>query len=77
MPGPVVPDMDCLDVLEVGTGGGPIEVRLPPMLGRGFEVVTDDTRPFDGVPVLGVDAAEVPADPNCFVGDFVGDFEKD
>jgi hypothetical protein len=75
--GPAVADMDCLDVLEAGIGGGPIEVRLPPTLGRGFEVVTDDTRPFEGVPVLGVDAAEVPADPSCFVGDFVGDFEQD
>ncbi len=29
--------------------------------------------PLEGVPVLGVDAADVPADASCFVGDFVGD----
>ena len=74
---PAAPDIDCLDVLEAGTGGGPIEVRPPPTLGRGFEVAAGGTRPPDGVPVLGVDAADVPADASCFVGDFVGDYEGD
>jgi hypothetical protein len=69
-PGP--PARDCLDVRDAGTAGGPIEVRLPLMLGRGFAVVADGARVCEGVPVLGVEVAEVAAD-NCFVGDFVGD----
>lgn len=73
VPGAVVPTDDCLDVRDVGTGGGPIDVRFPATLGRGFVVDIDGTRPLDGVPVLGVDAAEVPADASCFVGDLVGD----
>ena len=73
-PSPLGPDIDCLDVREAGTGGGPIEVRLPLTLGRGFAVVIDATRPLDGVPVLGVDVADVAPDASCFVGDLVGDF---
>lgn len=65
--------MDCLDVLDAGTSGGPIEVRLPLMLGRDFEVGTDGTRPFEGVMVLGEDVPDVAADASCFVGDLVGD----
>ena len=57
-----------------GTGGGPIEVRLPPALGRGLEVVMDGVLAFDGVPVLEVEVLDGPADASCFVGDFVGDF---
>ncbi len=71
--GPAVPANDCLDVLDAGIGGGPIEVRLLLMLGRGFEVDIDRTRPFEGVLVLGEEAPEVAADASCFVGDLVGD----
>jgi hypothetical protein len=48
-------------------------VRLPLMLGRGFKVDTDGTRPFEGVLVLGEDVPDVAADASCFVGDLVGD----
>ena len=74
--GPAVPANDCLDILDAGIGGGPIEVRLPLMLGRGFEVDTDRTRPFEGVLVLGEDVPDVAADANCFVGDLVGDYRR-
>jgi hypothetical protein len=53
-----------------------MEVRLPLMLGRGFEVDTDGTRPFEGVLVLGEDVPDVAADVSCFVGDLVGDYRR-
>jgi hypothetical protein len=49
-------------------------VRLPLILGRAFEVDTDGTRPFEGVPVLGEEVPDVAADASCFVGDLVGDY---
>jgi hypothetical protein len=51
-----------------------MEVRFPVILGRGFEVDTDGTRPFEGVLVLGEDVPDVAADASCFVGDLVGDY---
>jgi len=75
-PGPAVPTNDCLDVLDAGIGGGPIDVRLPLMPGRGFEVDVDGTRPFEGVLVLGEDVPDVAADASCFVGDLVGDYMR-
>jgi hypothetical protein len=68
-PGP--PANDCLDVDE-GLGGGPIEVRVPPMLARGFDIVMEGVLVLDGVPVLGVEAFDV-AEDSCLVGDLVGD----
>lgn len=63
---------DCLTVLVAGIGGGPIDVRVDPIVDvRGF-VATDETREFDGVPVRDVLALDV-AVPSCFVGDLVGD----
>lgn len=50
-----------------------MEVRLPLMLGRGLAVAAGGARVLDGVPVLGVEVADVAAD-NCFVGDLVGDW---
>jgi len=73
LPTPVPPASEGLDVRDAGTAGGPIEVRLPPTLGRGFVIVMDGGLAFDGVPVLGVDVLDVAAD-SCFVGDFVGDY---
>lgn len=73
MPGPEFPVIDCLDVLDAGIGGGPIEVRLPLILGRGFDVGAGGTRPFEGVLVLGEDVPDVAADASCLVGDLVGD----
>lgn len=58
---------------DAGFAGGPIDVRVPPTLGLGFDFVMEGFLvAFDGVPVLGVEAPDVAAD-NCFVGDFVGD----
>jgi hypothetical protein len=72
---PEVPASDCLDVLEAGIGGGPMDVLLAaPTADRGFDDV-DGARVIEGVPVLGVDAPDVAADASCFVGDFVGDYE--
>jgi hypothetical protein len=70
-PGP--PASDCLDV-DVGLGGGPIELRVPPTLGRGFDIVIEGVLALDGVPVLGVEAFDVAAD-SCLVGDLVGDYK--
>lgn len=69
LPTPVPPANDCLrDV--AGAGGGPIDVRVPPALGRDALVtVTDGALELEGVPVRGVDVAE-----SCFVGDLVGDY---
>lgn len=58
---------------DAGTAGGPIEVRLAARLGRAPTV--DEVLVFDGVPVLDVEAVELP-DNNCFVGDFVGDYNS-
>lgn len=69
---------DGLEVFDAGTAGGPIEVRVPPILGRGFDMViegglvVDGGRIIEGVPPRGVEPVEVGAD-NCFVGDLVGD----
>jgi hypothetical protein len=73
---PAVPANDCLDVLDAGISGGPMEVRLPLILRRGFEVGTDGRRPFEGVLVLGEEVPDVAADANCFVGDLVGDYRR-
>jgi hypothetical protein len=43
------------------------------MLGRGFEVGADGTRPFEGVLVLGEDVPDVAVEASCLVGDLVGD----
>lgn len=72
-PVPGAPAKDGLDIFDAGIGGGPIEVRLPLTLGRGFEVDVVETRPFKGVLVLDVDVPEVTADASCFVGDLAGD----
>lgn len=55
-----------------GGGGGPIDVRLTDD-GRGLVTPAEGAREFAGVPVLGVEVTEVPAEYSCFVGDFVGD----
>jgi hypothetical protein len=70
--GPEPPVSDGLVKPAVGLGGGPIDVLLPPALGRGFDIDIEGFRTFEGVPVLGVDEVDVAAD-NCLVGDFVGD----
>jgi hypothetical protein len=62
---------DCLEFRTVGFGGGGIDPLLAAMLG----LVVEDCRVEEGVVfVRGVEAPEVAADPNCFVGDFVGDY---
>lgn len=61
-----------LDARAVGAAGGPIEVRFVARLGLEV-IVIEDGRVFEGVPVRGVDAAEVAPDISCFVGDLVGD----
>lgn len=72
VPIPNPPAKDCL--FPAGPGGGPIEVRVPPVLGRtGFDIVTDGALVFEGVPVRGVDVDDV-APESCFVGDLVGDY---
>lgn len=68
------PAIDGRDVCEAGLAGGPIDVRLPPMLGRGLDIVMEGFLVLVlGVPVRGVEALEVAAD-SCFVGDLVGDY---
>ncbi len=69
LPAPVTEGRVC----EAGRAGGPIDVRVPPILGRGFDSVTEGFRVFEGVPVRGVDAVEVAAE-SCLVGDLVGDY---
>lgn len=65
-----VPDeVDTCLVRAVG-GGGPMDVRGPPIDGRDF-APTEGARAFDGVPVR--DTVVLEAALNCFVGDFVGD----
>jgi hypothetical protein len=65
-----VPDeVDACLVRAVG-GGGPMDVRGPPIDGRDF-APTEGARAFDGVPVR--DTVVLEAALNCFVGDFVGD----
>ena len=72
LPTPNPPAKDCLFTL--GAGGGPIEVLLPPALGRTcFDMVTDGALVFEGVPVRGVDVDDVAAE-SCLVGDLVGDW---
>jgi hypothetical protein len=64
-----------LEVLVAGTGGGPIDVLFPaPMLGLGF-IPAAGFEPTDGVVVRGVEVPELAPEPNCFVGDFVGDYD--
>lgn len=71
LPPPIPPAKDCL--LAAGAGGGPMEVLIPPVLGRaGFDVETDGALVFEGVPVRGVEVDDVAAE-SCFVGDLVGD----
>ncbi len=67
------PEIAGLDEVAAGLGGGPIDVLFAPVLGLGFVIDIDGVLPFAGVPVLGVELADVAAD-NCFVGDFVGDY---
>lgn len=50
-----------------------MDVRVPPMLCRGRDMVIDGGLVFEGVPPLGVDVVDVVAF-SCFVGDFVGDY---
>lgn len=75
---PSPPARDCLEVFEAGTAGGPIDVLVPPILGRGgLDIViegglVDVGRLVDGVVPQGVEAVEVAAE-SCFVGDLVGD----
>ena len=65
---PNPPAKDCLDVFEAGTAGGPIDVLVPPMLGRGgLDIViegglVDVGRLVDGVLPRGVEAVEVAAE---------------
>lgn len=75
VPRPVDDDVEgCRVTREAGMGGGPMEVRTPAAPGRVL-VVAETARALEGVLVREgavLDAAE----PTCFVGDFVGDFEK-
>ena len=65
--------MDCLVVFEAGAAGGPIDIRIPLMLCRGFGVDVLEFLVMEGVPVrTGVVAPDDAAD-SCFVGDLVGD----
>ena len=66
------PASDSLGARDAGTAGGPIDVRVPPTLGRGLDVVIDGVLAFDGVPVL-EGAALDPLVDSGFVGDLVGD----
>jgi hypothetical protein len=46
------------------------------MLARGFAAVVGGARATEGVVVRGVEAPDVTAEPNCLVGDLVGDYQK-
>lgn len=65
------------DFRAEGGGGGPIDVRFAVAVGRAFVVDMDGVLLLvvTGVVVRGVDVTDVPVDDNCFVGDFVGDFQ--
>lgn len=69
------PDRDGRAVLDAGTAGGPMEVRVPPTDGRG-RTVEEAARlagpALEGVPVREVAVLDGPV-ASCFVGDFVGD----
>lgn len=72
---PAGTDIDGFEVLVAGTGGGPIDVLFPaPIFGLGF-IPAAGLEPTDGVVVRGVEVPEVAAELNCFVGDFVGDYD--
>lgn len=68
-----MPKIDCRDVREAGIGGGPIDILFPPTFCLVLVVVIEGTRPVEGVPVRGVEAAELVVDVSCFVGDLAGD----
>jgi len=74
---PRPPAKEGREVLDGGTAGGPIDVLVPPILGRGLDIVIEGGlvggRVEDGVPPRGVEAVDVAAD-SCFVGDLVGDY---
>jgi hypothetical protein len=72
-PTPRPPTRDFRGARDAGKAGGPIEIRFPPTLGLGLDMVIDGGLAFEGVPVLGVEVLDVFVD-NCFVGDFVGDY---
>jgi hypothetical protein len=75
-PTPKPPAKEVLGWRAPGRGGGPIDVRLAPTIGlTGLDNVTEGVRALEGVPVLGVEVVEGVADC-CFVGDFVGDYQK-
>jgi hypothetical protein len=72
----IVPLIDSLvaGVVFFGAGGGAIEVR-PVVLSLDLVLESDVRVVVAGVPVLGVDVAEL-ADDMPFVGDFVGDCQE-
>lgn len=70
---PSPPAKDGRAVFDAGTAGGPMEVLVPPTLGRGLDIVIEGGLVLEGVPPRGVEVEDVAAD-NCFVGDFVGDY---
>lgn len=70
----VVEEMeDCRLVPAEGSAGGPMDV-LTPIDGRLFAARPPGGRALDGVPVREVAVLEG-AVANCFVGDFVGDWD--
>lgn len=69
----VLDDVDtCLLLPAEGSAGGPIEVLVFTAGGRGLAPM-EETRAFDGVPVLGFETLGGAVIPSCFVGDLVGD----
>lgn len=72
-PRPIPPLIDCLEagLAFFGAGGGAIEV-LPVVLSLDFVLESDVLAVVAGVPVLGVEAAEL-AEDTALVGDLVGD----
>jgi hypothetical protein len=71
------PPIEALDPYVVGfagAGGGAMDA-LPVVLSLDFVLESDVLAVVAGVPVRGVDAAEL-ADEICFVGDLVGDLVR-
>ena len=71
---PAAPPIEVLELLNCAfvTGGGAIDA-LPLMLALDFALESDVRFVVAGVPVLGVDVAELAGEYVVFVGDFTGD----
>lgn len=69
LPGVAVGGGARLTLFAAGLGGGAIDVLLPPIDGLVVEEAL-----VEGVPLLELEAPVFGPEPNCFVGDFTGDY---